>query len=185
MRLPWLSSGVGLAVLILAGGRPAAADPYVIRLPGKGDLYAFDGRVRLVVAPERGKGRKQPPKGKMIPFQHSSEEWGIDDIHSGRVLIRIRMGGPYSGWYLSCDHRGKEKGLFLSKKPVPGSYWSLSEGRSYIWAKADGPVYQWVLAVGSGPEEFAQKGRHKHEYTAYRVKLARRGPKFRISETSP
>jgi hypothetical protein len=182
MRRPWFVPWAVLAALFFAVDRPAAADPYVINLPGKGTLYAFDNRVRLVVNPERGKGRKQLRKGKKIAFKHSSEEWEIDDIHSGRALISIRMHGPYGGWYLSCDHRGKDKVLFLSEKPVPGSYWSLSEGRSHIWAKAAGPVYQWVVAVGSGPEKLA-KG--DAEYTTYRVKLGRQGPKFRISETSP
>jgi hypothetical protein len=192
MRHPRLERSVVLAAVVLAGTSPAAADPYVIRLPKKGTLYAIDGQVRLVPdggkgRDKPGKGRDKPGKGKVYRFKHSSDLWEISRIHSGRALIQTRMRGPHNGWYLTCDHRGKEKGLFLSEKPVPGSYWWVgggeSEINSTISAKAVGPVYEWDLAVGGGPEHFA--GKDGQAFPAYRVKLSRRGPKFRLTLTAP
>jgi hypothetical protein len=186
MRFLGLVPGVMLAVLAVAETSPAG-DPYVIRLPKGGTLYAFDNQVRLVGVPGGGKGRDRPRKGKVFRFQRSSEEWGIVGLRSGYALISTRMRGPYNGWYLTCDHRGKEKGLFLSQKPVPGSYWWVGGGgdviNSTISTKAAGPVYEWDIAVDDRPEQFAEKD--GQAFTVYRLKLARRGPTFRLTLTSP
>jgi hypothetical protein len=160
MRRFLLPAALSLAVqaLLVTGGR--AFDRYSVEgpagLPGYG-LGVVDGKVCLVEATA------------------ASHDWYLRDKEKG-TLIRLLTASKrdkYSGWYLSYDVKGKDKRVFLTKEPGPGSYWKVSVGgcssRSAVSATA-GKLKGWYLNLG---EAEALKDAEGKSFTAYRAVLER------------
>jgi hypothetical protein len=146
--------GIALAVVILVGSA-VLADFYTFEgpagVPGYG-LSVVDGKVRLVKT-TRGLA-----------------DWRVESAEKGRT-IRLGAGyGKFTGQYLSYDVTGKDKKVFLSEKPGPGSYWELypRQNRTTIQATA-GKAKGWFLNVGGAAEIL--KDSEQNEFTAKTVIL--------------
>ena len=102
-------------------------------------------------------------------------EWRFEGGGKKGRLIRVMSSDKWNGWYLTYDHTGKSKQVFLSEKPTPGSYWDVLRGGrdgesvGRIEARA-GKFREWHLAVGKDAEKLMDV--HGKTHTASRVVLS-------------
>jgi hypothetical protein len=159
MRCGLLRACLALATLgAAAGGAEAAGWSIALKSDRKRELGVVEGQVRLVQV-----------------GTPAVREWRIEDGGKKGRLIRVMSSDKWNGWYLTYDHTGKGKEVFLSEKPTPGSYWHLRVGgdrggRSGTIEATAGRVEGRHLSVGGPAEKLVDVDGKTH--TASRLVLS-------------
>jgi hypothetical protein len=133
-------------------------------------------------------------EGRLVKNGDKRNNWIFEETRQG-TLIRVQpdKDDKWGGWYLSYDVKGTKKEVFLTRKPGPGSYWSVvknvtKENLPYTTkiSAAAGKLKGWSLTAGAKSEKLKDyKGR---PFTARKAVLARDGkkpPRFYIFEMAP
>jgi hypothetical protein len=180
MRWYWAVAVWGLATVF--AGAPGLRADQVYGIDGPNTLGqdyflgVVKGKVRLV---KDGDGRrdwvfKETPNGTLIHLEPSKTY-------------------KYGGWYLSFHLKGKRKEVFLSKKPGPGSYWSVGRNGTAkdlpytrTFNAAAGKLKGWTLSAG--PKAQKLKDRNGRPFRAYRAVLKKNPkpvPRFYVFSIAP
>jgi hypothetical protein len=173
MRSCMLLPGAALSLAALAP--PAAADWHWVEFPGKGKLGVIGGKAWVVARVET-----RP---------HDDFDWSL--FRGGKTEIRVLQPEEWQGRRLAYDPEGKDKAVFLARKPGPGQDWTITplrgeQGAHYTIQAAEGKLKGWYLDVAERPEQVTDaQGRR---YTAYRAFLSekpKRLPKVLIEVIAP
>ncbi len=121
--------------------------------------------------------------GRLRPGDDHSN-WRFRKTPRG-TLISV-SGGGWSGWYLSYDHKGKDRRVGLVPEPGPGCYWQWTEGpRKESRFKqgpagpggpyytipcratpANGPLKGWSLTADGADLILAESPKKEYRFTA-------------------
>jgi hypothetical protein len=129
-------------------------------------------------------------RGKVRWVKGAAEgrDWRLHEVKEGWT-IRLLSEDRWNGWYVTCDHSGKDKRVFLSRKPTPGSYWTLGNvggPNPTAISASKGKFKGWFLGVGDKAEKLKDvSGDPYFAYQMILIKKPERIPMFRIFPVAP